>query len=178
MDARSTRRLRAGAGVIALALTSVAAMCGDARPERPAHLAHAAESPEALAEAILDRLAAADRAGLERLMLTRDEFEALVWPHLPVSRPATNMPISFVWNRLRQQSDGRLSQVLAVHGGTSYALVRLEFAGDRSRYGGATVARDSVMTVRTPAGGIERLELFGSMIEQDGRYKVFSFVTD
>lgn len=172
MSTACTRRGLA-AIVLTLALTMTAACVAP-----PPSLSHAADSPEALARSVLAHLAAQDRAGLERLMLTRDEFEALVWPHLPVSRPETNMPMSFVWNRLRQQSDGRLAQVVAAHGGAPYTFVAIAFTGERSSYGGVSVVRDSVITVRTAAGSVERLELFGSMIEQDGRYKVFSFVTD
>lgn len=168
-------RRRHAAGVVVLAaMLAVAAAC---RPPAPA-LSHTSHSPDALARALLDRLAARDQAGLEQLRLTRDEFETHVWPHLPASRPETNMSVAFVWNRLDQQSDGRLAQLLAAHGGMPYTFVALEFRGARTTYGDVEVVRDSVMTVRTAAGDIEQLELFGSMIAQGGRYKVFSYVTD
>lgn len=162
------------AGLVLLAALLSAAAC---RPAAPV-LADTNDSPEALVRTLLDRLAARDEAGLERLRLTRDEFEAHVWPHLPASRPETNMSMAFVWNRLDQQSDGRLAQLLAAHGGTRYTFVALEFRGARTSYGDVEVVRDSVVTVRTAAGAVERLELFGSMIGQGGRYKVFSYVTD
>ena len=168
------RRPFAGAVPVLSGLVALALACSPAAPP----LTNTSDSPEALARAVLDRLAANDRAGLERLQLTRDEFERHVWPHLPASRPETNMPMSFVWGRLAQQSEARLSQVLARHGGQRYTLVSVTFHGERSQHGDVQVLRDSALTVRTPAGTTEELELFGSMIVQDGRCKVFSYVTD
>jgi len=172
----SSRPRRPRAGVVVLALL-VSLAGGGCREPRPA-LSHTVDSPDALARTILTHLAAQDRAALERLALSRDEFEAHIWPHLPVSRPETNMPMSFVWNRLAQQSEGRLSQLLARHGGARHTFVSITFRGERSQYGDIEVSRDSVVTVRTPDGTTEDLELFGSMIAQAGRVKVFSYVTD
>lgn len=144
----------------------------------PPPLTHAADSPEALGRAVLERLAARDTDALRQLMLTRDEFEAHVWPHLPVSRPETNMPMSFVWNRLQQQSHGHLAQAVARHGGQPMTLVSIATTGESSEYGEVHVDRESTMTVRTATGEVEDVKLFGSIVRQGSRYKVFSYVTD
>lgn len=144
----------------------------------PPPLTHTVDSPEALGRAVVERLAASDLDGLRQLMLTRDEFEAHVWPHLPASRPETNMPMSFVWNRLQQQSEGRLAQVVARHGGQPMTFISIATAGASSAYGTVRVDRESTMTVRTASGEVEEVRLFGSMVRQGTRYKVFSYVTD
>lgn len=141
-------------------------------------LQHTYDSPEALATAVLDRLARRDQVGLVELAMTRDEFEAHVWPKLPVSRPGTNMPMAFVWNRLKQQSDASLARTLARHGGAPLTLVAVEFTGPHTDYGTVGVDRESVITVRNGAGEVERVKLFGSALRQGTRYKVFSYVTD
>lgn len=142
-------------------------------------LQHTYDTPEALATAVLEHLADRDQAGLAGLMMTRDEFEAHVWPKLPVSRPGTNMPMAFVWNRLAQQSDASLARTLARHGGERLTLVAVEFTGAHTDYGTVGVDRESVITVRNGAGQVERLKLFGSALRQGTtHYKVFSYVTD
>ena len=154
-------------------------LCGTAAcASAPPPLTHAADSPEALGRAVVERLAARDTEGLRQLMLTRDEFETHVWPHLPASRPETNMPMSFVWNRLQQQSEGHLAQVVARHGGQPMTFVGIATTGDSSAYGAVHVDRESTLTVRTAAGAVEEVRLFGSIVRQGSRYKVFSYVTD
>jgi len=151
---------------------------GTAACTSPPPLTHAADSPEALGRAVVERLAARDIEGLRQLMLTRDEFKAYVWPHLPASRPETNMPMWFVWNRLQQQSQGHLAQVVARHGGQPMTFVSIATTGESSEYGSVWVDRESTMTVRTAAGDVEEVTLFGSIVRQGSRYKIFSFVTD
>lgn len=157
-----------------LVLLSAMAACAPAPPP----LTNAVDSPDALGRAVLERLAARDTEGLHQLMLTRDEFEAHVWPYLPASRPETNMPMSFVWNRLQQQSQGHLAQVVARHGGQSLTFVSIATTGESSEYGEVRVDRESTMTVRTAAGEVEEVKLFGSIVRQGSRFKVFSYVTD
>jgi hypothetical protein len=150
---------------------------GACRPAPPPLVA-TFDSPEALARAVIDRVAERDAAGLQALALTRDEFAAYVWPHLPASRPETNMPVEFVWDRLKRSSDLHLARTLARRGGARYQLVSVSFRGEQSRYGAFTVMRDSELTVRTAAGEIDTVRLFGAVVSDGYRYKLFSFVVD
>ena len=50
--------------------------------------------------------------------------------------------------------------------------------GESTDYGPFQVHREAVLTVRAPDGERRTLRIFGSMLEQDGRYQVFGFVTD
>ncbi|HSM05686.1 MAG TPA: hypothetical protein VK858_13810, partial [Longimicrobiales bacterium] len=67
------------------ALMPVAAACGELRsevaPDSP--LAEARISSEALAQAALEALAARSDSALAALMITREEYETLLWPVLP-----------------------------------------------------------------------------------------------
>jgi hypothetical protein len=154
----------------------VASLTGCTRPAPP--LTQTFDSPESLAREVLSRLARNDRQGLQALALTRDEFEAHVYPKLPASRPERNTSMTFVWGRLSQQSELSLAATLARHGGRSYTLQQVVFEGESTDYESFTVQRESVLVVRTPEGTVERLEVFGSMMVKDGRCKVFSYVTD
>jgi hypothetical protein len=162
---------------VLLVVLAIASLAGCSRPSPPP-LSHTFESPDALAREVLARLARNDKAGLQALALTRDEFAAHVYPKLPASRPERNTSLSFVWGRLKQQSDLSLAANMARHGGRGYTLQEVTFEGETSDYGTFTVQRESVLVVRTTEGVVERIRIFGSMLVMDGRYKVFSYVTD
>ena len=166
---RGTRwRLCAGTCVAGILLAS----CSPVLPH-----GEAAPSAEAAAEAVLDALERRDRDRLRSLALAEQEFRERVWPRLPASRPERNLPFSYVWGDLRQKSEGRLAATLARHGGRSYELAGVTFAGVTD-YGTYRVHREATLHVRDGTGAAHDLRLFGSMIEQDGRWKVFSYVTE
>lgn len=159
---------------LSVLLGTVVIACGPS--SRP--LANTEASPSALASAILDALTRRDADRLQALALDEREFREHVWPELPASRPERNLPISYVWGDLNQKSQASLGRVLAAQGGKGYALVSLAFSAGTTPYKTFVVHRKAVVTVRDGAGAQTDLRLFGSVIEQGGRFKVFSFVTD
>jgi hypothetical protein len=169
----------AGISLFLVFLASVALFATlNARLVRPAPLRGTAESPEALAIQVIEAYRAGNRQALDALALTREEFRAHVWPELPISRPEVNLPFDVAWGQLAQKSalyQGQLSRGLEGH---DWTLVRVAFAGEATEYDGVTVHRDTELLVRNGAGEERTIRLFGSTIEQDGRYKVFSFVVD
>src|SRR5687768_11319639 len=79
-------------------------------------LANASASPEGLASVVLDALSHGDRARLDALALSEQEFRDHVWPGLPAARPERNLPFSYVWGDLRQKSNIRLADTLRNYG--------------------------------------------------------------
>ena len=169
---------RVGVSLVVL-LTSAVALFASLNAARtgPAPLANALSSPEALAEAVIDAMHARDLERLRSLALTEGEFRAHVWPYLPASRPERNVPFDFVWNVLHQNSEGYLRQTI---GGLEDLpeLRRVEFAGETSVYGDVTVHRETELVIGAANTDERRIRLLGSMIEQDGTWKVFSYVVD
>jgi len=162
-------RLKIWAGVLALAAS---AACGRVPP-----LSHTHPSPSLLASAVLDALASRNRQGLEALALNETEFRDHVWPRLPASRPERNLPFSYVWGELRQKSAQALTSVLSREGGKRYELIDVRFAAD-SDYGTYRVRRGATFQVRDASGMQFDVRVCGSMLEQDGAWKVFSYVVD
>jgi hypothetical protein len=101
-----------------------------------------------------------------------------VWPDLPAARPERNLSPSFVWGDLHQKSNIMLRGTLAAHGGKKYALVSMRFLGETTQYESYRVHRESELTVKEADGTERPLRVFGSVLEKDGRYKVFSYVID
>lgn len=136
------------------------------------------DSPEAAAREALALIEAGDAGRLSRLALSEAEFRAAVYPRLPASRPERNTSAEFVWDRLHQRSRSALAYTLERYRGRRYEVVAVDFVGETTDYGPFQVHRETVLTVETPDGGRGTLRIFGSILEQEGRYKIFSFVTD
>jgi len=147
--------------------------CGAKRPP----LEHTYPSAESLAEAMLDALHRRDATTLEQLAINEREFRDHVWPALPAARPERNLPFSYVWGDLHQKSRAALSEVLTEHGGRRYQFLDLEFEAETD-YRTYRVHRETRVNVREASGPPVTLRLCGSMLEQDGRWKVFSYVVD
>ena len=133
-------------------------------------------SPEALAAAVLGAIERRDTTELRSLALSEEEFREQVWPELPAARPERNLPFSYVWGDLRQKSEANLERTLARHGGRRYVFMSLRAAGEVTRYASYTVSRDTVLRVRDETGADMELRLFGSTIQKDGAWKIFSYV--
>jgi hypothetical protein len=155
----------------------LSASCGGG-PEGPTPLANAHTSSESLARAVLAALAARDQTALLSLAVTEQEFREHVWPELPASRPERNLPHSYVWSDLKQKSDTALRQTLAQHGGRHYALIRVIYGGESTRYESYSVHRETIVVVQGTAGGEQQIRLYGSTLEKAGMFKVFSYVVD
>jgi hypothetical protein len=157
-----------------LLLTSVLLCCNRSSPV----LTGSAPSPSALAQSVLSALAQGDTAALHTLALSEEEFKEHVWPELPASRPERNLPFSYVWGDLRQKSEAALARTLAAQAGQRYELVGIRFLGDTTQYKTYVVHRRAELTVKDGAGAQTALRVFGSVLEKDGRFKVFSYILD
>lgn len=135
-------------------------------------------SAEALMRQVLAALARDDRSGLEALAVTEAEFKDHVWPHLPAARPERNLPMSYVWGDLHQKSGAGLVKALRLVDRRSLELVSVRFTEAPRNFGPFVVHGGTTIAVRGPDGATEDLRVCGSLIEQDGRWKVFSYVID
>jgi hypothetical protein len=166
-----------GLGVVAIAI----AMAGCTQPVSPSTkipLAHTFDNPEALARAVLDHLASRDIDGLRALALSEQEFKDHVWPELDTSRPERNVPFEYAWGQLKQRSDGVLSSTVTRYAGRPLKFLRTSYRGETTQYKSFAVMRESEIIAADETGKELVLQLFGSAMVKDGRYKLFSFVVD
>jgi hypothetical protein len=163
---------RATLVVLGLSLLGAAA-CGSSVP-----LTNTFESPDAVGRAVLRGLAARDVEGLSALAVGEDEFRELVWPKLPTSRPGRNIPWDYAWKDLHSKSRLQLLARSQEWKDRGFELVSVRFQGDTTDYETYRIYRKTVLTLRDRTGQETQARLFGSMIEQNGRYKVFSYVVD
>lgn len=154
---------------------------GVAASRAAAPLSNTFESIEELAATVLDGLERGRGQALWRLALSKEEFRDVVYPVLPASRPERNTPLEYTWSTLETKSSNALGATLSEHRGRRYELVRVDFVGKEQRqrdFGAFYVYRDARVVVKREDGSETSLDLFGSVIERNGRFKVFSYVTD
>lgn len=173
MTTLRTTRVRTLGLLVAISVAATSLACG-----RAPRLSHTLESPEAVAVAVLTGLQRRDAAGLRALALAEDEFQRLVWPRLPTSRPERNIPWDYVWKDLSSKSRLQLAARLNEFRDRGYGVVSVRFTGETTDYQTFKVFRASAVTLRDREGRETTHRLFGSMLEQDGRFKVFSYVVD
>ncbi len=161
-----------------VALLALSAHCGWLSSPADLRLEPTLESPEAVASAVVQGLKSADLSRLRQLALTENEFHVLVWPKLPASRPERNVPWDYAWNDLATKSDANLRARLSGWQDRGYTVVSVAFTGGVTDYGSFRVHRETVLTLRDGQGNVSNGRLLGSMIEQAGRFKVFSYVVD
>jgi hypothetical protein len=146
-------------------------------PPEPRYLANAAPDADELARRFLAAIAERDIPAIKRLRTTKKEFCWYVWPELPASQ-LPNVSCDFAWSQATLNSLAGLEEMLGDYAGRRYELVSLRFAGGSKAYERFVVHSDTRVTVLDEAGHTYELKLFGSMLEQNGQYKLFSFVVD
>jgi hypothetical protein len=158
--------------VVLVLLAFLGWACGAPRQR----FAGACSSPEALAEAFLGALEAGDRPRLEALALSEEEFALEAYPEMPAYG---HIPTGLAWNQLSLKSLYGLSTVLARHGGRAFILEDIAFRGRTTAYQTFAVRRDPMLRLRDRASGeTQELALFGSVLEYEGGFKLFSFNID
>lgn len=166
MRGRSLRR------ATLLLLVGALAACSDLAEASP--LENAYTSPESLAEAALSALEQRDDDGLRDLMITRDEYETLLWPSMP---DREHMPFDFVWSVTGPRSRKARREALDRFGGLSMDLVGIDLGDEVERYEDFALHKGATMTVRRGDTGEEgTLPIIDVLVEMGGGWKFMNYV--
>ena len=161
-------------GALVLFGTLGVAGCSDVATDSP--LAHARTSPEALARAALDAIEAGDETRLAALLITRGEYETLLWPALPDRH---QMPFDFAWSYTAPRSRNAQQEVISRYEGVPLELARVELGTEVERHESFALYRRSRMWVRrTDTGEIGMLPLVDTLLEMEGAWKFMNFVDE
>jgi hypothetical protein len=164
--------------VRALALLIVVPALASSACRSQALLANTLSSDEAAAAAVLTALEHRDRDALLALSVTQEEFETVVWPTLPASRPEVGVSSAYLWQDTHTRGSAHLDETLRRWGGRRLRLVRVEFRGATTDHGAYTLSRKTHLVVRAESGAETTVRLFGSMIRQRGSSKIYSYIID
>jgi hypothetical protein len=157
--------------LILTALVSVAA-CSDRATSSP--LSNARTTPEALAAAALEAIAAQDDEVLQSLLITRQEYETLVWPVLPDSRGSTTF--DFVWGISSPRNRKARREVLEDFRGIPLEVVSVDPGPEIEAYDDFVLYREAILIVRrTDTGEEGRMGFMDVLIEMGGGWKFMNF---
>jgi hypothetical protein len=140
-------------------------------------LSNAQPSAVALARRFLQLLASGDVQTMRSLRLTKQEFCQYVFRELPSSK-IPNVTCDFVWDQATLKSISGMSEMLPRHKGKQYELISVGFAKGTDQYPTYRVHKEAHLVVKDESGAETEVRLFGSMLEMDGQFKLFSFALD
>ena len=138
-------------------------------------LQNSAASPETLAAQVLAAMVQGNIQALRELALSEEEFRQYVWPELPASNPRTNVPFEFVWNDVAYRSAIWMNRMTKDLCGKQMKLVRVLHRGKTVPYHSHQAWSDMVVVLSDELGREREYPLFGTLIEMDGRFKVYSY---
>lgn len=143
--------------------------------EEPVALAGGTRSRDALGREFARALARADSTALRRMLLTRAEFAYLVYPSSPYTRPPYRQPPWLVWMQLEQESEKGLRRLLARRAGRPLRYAGVSCAGEPETAGASRLWRQCVIRRARAPGDTVAEQLFGVIVEHDGRFKLASY---
>jgi hypothetical protein len=175
MSTRNKRRILLF-GLIALLISAVLAVQVLVGDQQAPKLAGSRPSMERLSVDFLNALEEGDEETIRQLALNKEQFSEFVWPELPASDSGTNLNADWVWNQTQMRSLVDLSTTLFSHRGKHYELVEFRFEDETEDYRSFKVHRDARLMVVDEVGEERELNLFGSVLEIDDEFKIYSFV--
>jgi hypothetical protein len=160
--------------VAALSVLLVLLVCACGPPR--VRFAGSYPSPEAVTDTFLRDLEARDRPGLESLALSEAEYRLEFLPEMFIYG---KHPTDFLWEQMDGRNQLGVGSVLGRLGGRSFELEKIVFEGGSTAFQTFVVHRRPTVYVRDrKTGEIEKLVLFGSVLEHEGGYKLVSLNID
>jgi len=131
------------------------------------------ESAEDLIREALSAVERGDGEALGALLVTREEYETVLWPELP-DRQYT--PFEFVWSLASTNNRKGLRQLLSGYGGMRLELVSVTFDGEPEVHDHFTLYPDVRVRVRRPDDGAEgTLPSFDVLVKVGGGWKLMNY---
>ena len=132
-------------------------------------------SPDQLGLAVVDALNRKDIEQLDHLRVQREEYLDWVWPAFPASRPPNNFPGDFAWSNLNKKCHIGMKKWIAHFGGHNLKFVDIRFDRPSETYEGFQLLRGTVLTLQNVAGEKRELQILGSVVVKNDRYKLLSY---
>jgi hypothetical protein len=133
-----------------------------------------APSLEALVRRALARAGAGDRIALFRLCVSRDEFDRILWPEFPQSRPITGAKAGDGWYFLTRRNTGGADRMLDSFTGAKLKLVKVEYGLPVETYRNFRLHRGLTIVARDSTGAEVRIDDIRSIAERKGVFKIYS----
>jgi hypothetical protein len=144
-------------------------------PDSVRQLEGGAPTRDALVRSFVRSLESADTAALARLTISRAEFAWLVYPDSPFTRPPYQQAPHLVWMMHMASSSTGLRRLLERLGGKNLGFESWSCAVRSDREGENRIWRDCFVRFEAAPTSSGALQLFSSIIERQGRFKILSY---
>jgi hypothetical protein len=141
-------------------------------------LAGGESSPEALLDALVRGLEAADTLGLARLGMTPTEFAYLYYPHTRYTSPPYELSPALVWFQLQNRSSRGLNRLLQRYEGEALLHPTLSCPDPGEPWGAGWIWDGCTVVGTLPNGESVEERLFGSVLRVGDRHKFVSFANE
>ncbi len=128
----------------------------------------------ALGRAIVSNVSDNAPDSLLALCITKQEFETILWPEFPQSRPATGLLPMDGWRVLNNRLVSGTRGAAADWGGQPWTFVRIEASAGVQKFRNFDLHRGIVIVVKDAAGTEQRLDFLRTVAERKGVFKIYS----
>jgi hypothetical protein len=141
-------------------------------------LAGGAPSRDSLVAAFTAAVQGSDTAAIRALVLSRAEYAYIYFPSLQRMNPGLNMQPDVMWLLHEQGSEKGITRVLRRLGGGQARFGAYTCEDAPQVEGGNRYWHRCAVQVTAADGDAATLQLFGSVVERGGRYKIVSYTND
>lgn len=172
---RRKRPIFLPSGIFAFSMAGLVLLSAQACTEAEARapLANGQASEKVLVQSVLDAVAVRDTAALRGFLVSRREYEGVLWPEMPDEEYT---PFDFVWSLNETNSRKGLRQLLGTYGGLPLEVVSIELGKDPEVYDSFTLYPGTKVTVRRTDTGQEGiLPTFDVLVKYGRVWKLMNF---
>jgi hypothetical protein len=144
----------------------------------PERLSGGASSRDALVGRFVRALAASDTAAFADMLLTRDEFAWLYYPHTRYTERPYELAPEILWLQIENASSRGFGRLLDRLGSTDIGGPTYQCRAAPLVEGPNRVWEECTVRVDPPEGDPRDMGLFGSILERDGVFKFVSYTND
>ena len=138
-------------------------------------LSNASDTPETAVQRMLDALAVSDTVAMHSLRMSRYEHDSILVPQMPIGQADSgSTDLGYAWFLLEQNNIKGIRRAISDYGGQRFRVTKVRFTRPDQRYGSVTLHKGTEVSVRDSGGQESVLPIFGSIIEQGGRFKIVS----
>lgn len=143
--------------------------------DTPSTLLGGETSAERLAREFLRAVSSNDTASIRRLVVNRAEFAWLYYPHTRFTKRPYELGPDLLWLQINEASEKGIVRTLRRYGGSPLRFEALACPDSVTPEGPNRITTGCQLRFAAADSAARSLELFGSLIERDGRWKFVSY---
>ncbi|TPW17631.1 MAG: hypothetical protein FD129_301 [bacterium] len=110
---------------------------------------------------------------LDRSAVNFDDFQAILWPEFPQSRPAAGVPINEAWDFLRRRHLASFNRTTGEYHGKGLKVASIK-VGNVVNYTNFKLHDEMEVTLVDAAGDPIQFDMIRTVVECRGRFKLYS----